>query len=160
MKFFRLYHRILEKTKTGICLTYALTKSHQADVKYKKKVANYKKVEQKMHEESPDTANANEYVLVPFVMESTGLIHPESLKFLEQTADEAGLTAKLGGECMLIYFKRRISFAFQRALANVILFRTKEISNHRNSSRNRSSQSSYIIEEGPFVNIRDVESFE
>jgi hypothetical protein len=62
-----------------------------------------------MHEESPDTANAHEYVLVPFVMESTGLIHPESLKFLEQTADEADLTAKLGGECILIYFKRRIS---------------------------------------------------
>jgi hypothetical protein len=61
---------------------------------------------------------------------------------------------------MLIYFKRRISFAFQRALANVIISRTQEISNHTNSSRNRSSQSSYIIEEGPFVNIRDVESFE
>jgi hypothetical protein len=141
-------------------LNLACQQGHQADAKYKSKVANYKKVEQKMHEESPDTANAHEYVLVPFVMESTGLIHPESLKFLEQTADEADLTAKLGGECMLIYFKRRISFTFQRALANVILSRTKKISNHRNSSKNRSSQSSYIIEEGPFINSRDVESFE
>jgi hypothetical protein len=51
-------------------LNLACRQGHQADAKYKKEVANYKKVEQKMHEESPDTANAHEYVLVPFVMES------------------------------------------------------------------------------------------
>jgi hypothetical protein len=62
-----------------------------------------------------NSANAHEYVLVPFAMESSGLIHPESLKFLEQTADEAELTAKLSGECVLI--------AFQRALATVIHWR-------------------------------------
>jgi hypothetical protein len=52
-----------------------------------------------------------------------------SIDTLTQTADKAKLTAKLRGECMLIYLKRRINFLFNEPLPLFILSRTKVICN-------------------------------
>jgi hypothetical protein len=82
------------------------------------------------------------------VFESTGLIHPKSLEFLQQVADLANQTSKLGQENMMTFFLRRLSFCFQRAIASTINLRTRELLGHRNFQTDRTFQDSVIAEDG------------
>jgi hypothetical protein len=43
-------------------------------------------------------------LIVPFALESTGFLHPKSVDFLQDLADIADETQKLGSENMMTFF--------------------------------------------------------
>jgi hypothetical protein len=88
--------------------------------------------------------------IVPFVLESTGLIHEKSLEFLQKVADLANQTQKIGNDSMMKYFVKRVGFAFQNAVGTAINLRSRALLGHHEFTKDRSFQPSLILEEGPW----------
>jgi hypothetical protein len=68
------------------------------------------------------------FKVIPFVKESTGILHKKSLDFLKTIAERADEAKRITNENILTCFKRRLSCALVKITAHSILTRTAKIS--------------------------------
>jgi hypothetical protein len=126
----------------------ATMKGFRAKERYRTKITHYKNILDQAAEQNPEDNLGSRPGVQPFVFETTGFIHPESLKFLQKIADLASETQKIPQESMLKFFKKRLSFCLQRALASAINTRTRKLLGRTDFRPDRSFQDSAIVEEG------------
>ena len=98
----------------------AKMKGRQADERYKDKMRHYNKILRDARLANPAAVTGVLPKIVPLIFESTGLIHPLSLKFLKDVSNLADRSVKIGPEKMYRHFLKRLSFSFQRGIASAI----------------------------------------
>jgi hypothetical protein len=104
-------------------------------------------------EKNPEDAVQPQPKIVPFALESTGHIHPKSVDFLQDLADESNETHKLGSENLMTFFVRSISFAFQRAIGTKLSLRSAKLNSHFCKERDKCFLPDAIISQVPFCNF-------
>ena len=127
-------------------LAKANEKGRRAKQMYRDKLNHYQKILDEAAKNNPEDALAVPPGIQPFVFESTGLLHSESLKFLEQVADLASQTQKIGQENMVKFFKRRLSFCLQRAVGTAINTRARTLLGRKVFRSDRSFADQAIVE--------------
>jgi hypothetical protein len=121
-----------------------------ANKAYDGKINHYQKILAKARENNPGDANQPQRKIVPFALESTGLIHPKSVDFLQDLADIANETQKLGSENVMTFFIRSISFAFQRAIGSTLSLRSAKLNSHFRKEIDKGFLPEAIISQVPF----------
>ena len=122
--------------------TKALEIGSKADARYNDKFKHYKTL---IADLDPHL-NPPVYWIVPFVFQSTGLLHKKGLELLERIAGAAQDFKKIPGSNLLTYFKRRISCCLAKNLANSINQRGRTVASHSGSRLDRSFDSRHIME--------------
>jgi hypothetical protein len=127
-------------------LAKANNKGRRAKQTYSDKLKHYNNILDEAAKNNPEDALAVRPGIQPFVFESTGLLHSESIKFLEQVADLASQTQKIGQENMVKFFKRRLSFCLQRAIGTAINTRARTLLGRKPFRSDRSFADPAIVE--------------
>jgi hypothetical protein len=118
-----------------------------------KRSNHYGKVLAEVRENNPEDAVQPQPKIVPFALESTGFIHPKSVDFLRDLADQSNETHKLGSENLMTFFVRSISFAFQRAIGTKLSLRSAKLNSHFRKERNQGFLPEAIIAQVPYFSF-------
>jgi len=130
------------KIKAAPNRTKAMKIGTKANRRYDQKYNHYKTLIRGL---TPQL-NPPVYWIVPFVVQSSGLLHKASLELLEKMVDSASNIKKIPGVNLLTYFKRRLSCCLAKNLATSINVRGYSAISHSNSVQDRSLQPSMILE--------------
>lgn len=87
------------------------------------------------------------YVIYPMVFESTGGIHPDSLKFLRDVLKKAAEVVRFPEENLTRYFMKRLSVCLQIQLARAINSRISKLMAHEDFQNDRNFAAEVIGEE-------------
>lgn len=102
----------------------ALKVGKQAGIIYSNKVQKYKAL-----------CDKGNYLLLPFIFESTGLIHPEGKKYLQRLALGSSESSRINKDILYNFFLKKLSVTLQNSLANCMLRRIHSLNSHSGSMR-------------------------
>src|SRR6185312_1277857 len=122
------------KIKSASNRNNAMKVGSKAHTRYEDKIRNYQRLIQAL----PRQASPRNYKTLPFVIQSTGLIHNSSLDLLERMAKSASNVKRIPSTNMFTYFKRRISCCLAKNLARIINSRGHRIISHSAFREDRS----------------------
>ena len=97
----------------------ALQRGRAAEVGFRGKIAIY-----------GGSPAAHNYQMLPYVVESHGLIHPTSLKLLEVLAHRTESVWRLRAKTIYDFWLKLLSVSLQRSVAQSILFRARTLTCH------------------------------
>jgi hypothetical protein len=100
----------------------AMVAGDRAEIRY---VEKFRRYENLIAQNNVGRANPDKVFILPFVFESSGLLHHKSMEFLETLADHCSKEKKIPLVNMLIYIKRRMACCLARNLGRVINVRAK-----------------------------------
>ena len=122
----------------------ALKIADKAQERYREKFNGYvKKIQDLDPELSPPR-----YYIVPFVFQSTGLLHEKSMEFLERVADQAEILKKIPGVNILTFFMRRLAVCLAKNIAISINVKSSKMRSHYNLQYDRSFDDRIVMESG------------
>ena len=125
----------------------AKSKGKQAEEMYKIKMNKYDDLKKQAALQTPNF-QPNSIGIVPFIFESTGLIHKNSLEFLERVADQAAEMMRMKGENLGTYFLKRLSICLQKHLALAINLKIMKLMGHTDFRNDRNFNDAVIMEDG------------
>ena len=123
--------------------TAAMKIAAKASARYKLKYNHYRGLINRLDR----NLNQERFWILPFVIQTTGLLHNVSLDLLEKMADSASHNKKIPGVSLFTYFKRRISCCLAKNLATTINTRGYNVISHSNILRDRTFTDANIMEQ-------------
>jgi hypothetical protein len=121
----------------------ALTVGDAAEARYQSKFKHYKTLIE--NAKDPRDPNPISYFILPFVFETTGLLHRKCLDFLETLANHCEMTKKIPGISLLTFFKRRLACCLAKSLAHVINVRGNRMLSHVELRYDRSFDPRHVM---------------
>ena len=142
----------LEGAQSGRLVNPSLTEAQRATSKnltanYKSKLYKYKTITDHC-QEADGSFDPAEFSIYPIVFESTGAIHPESLKLIDKIVDKAAEITKFSGTNLVNYFKKRLSVCLQTQIARAINGRVGKLMGRQDFRYDRNFADEIIAEEG------------
>ena len=125
----------------------AVKKGSKAVARYNDKIKKCKVLERLAAENATQHNRElipNNFGIVPFIFESTGLIHRKSLEFLERVADKATESKRLNNSNIYSFFLKRLVVCLQKSIANAIERRITSLNGHYNFDNDRNFSDAII----------------
>ena len=85
------------------------------------------------------------FSFMPFIFESTGYLHPESLKFIRLLARKASEVKRIREETLYKYFMKRLTSSLQDGISNAILDRMVSVASHCNAMASNPSFATDVV---------------
>jgi len=137
----------LDGAKTGIIKApdnrqKAKTVGSRVNSRYQEKFNHYHKLLSTINPE----INRPEIKIIPFIIQSTGFVHPKSLSLLDRMAEHAATIKKIPGINLFTFYKRRLGCCLVKSIAATINARTHSVSSHASFRYDRSYSDQQIME--------------
>jgi len=130
------------KIKSASTRAKAMKIGTKATTRFNDKFRHYKNLIQQL----PAQLNPGKIWIVPFVFQTTGFLHGDSLDLLKRMVDAAEDGLKIPGINLITYFKRRLSCCLARNLARGINQRSHSVMGHCSFTRDRTFDARHIME--------------
>jgi len=109
-------------------------KASAAKQRYREKKNKYQDLI-RQYQEANNGANARTFSVVPFIFETSGLVHEEALDLLDRLADQCHELKKFHKDNMKIYFRRVLSVSLQTNIARSIRLRASTLAGSGDTRR-------------------------